>query len=391
MSTRVIPLLARPMALPATLLVLGALAAPDARAQRILDTIVKNDGSSVRGVEVTSVTFEAVAYKRGEDELSVPGHLLERIQWHEPPEAFLKGKAFLDSGDFGNAVQQFSEASGEPGIREPIAIEAQFMTAKAAQLAAAEDPSKSGDALRALEGFVNERPDSVWIAEAMLLLGRAHRMAGNTESAVATLQTLESESLSKGWGALWNVRAKYETALTWLAAEDATKARAALSATVAAVDSSIGNAGDARNELQAMRLEATVAEGETYLADKNFTQAVSFYRALAQQPPAGRDTASVAAAKAGEGQALYLDAMAKNAPGKLRQAQLALAEAAVKDTAGGETSAKATYFQALCILAMGVEGGGDDFRPRAMAMLKTVATQYPSSRWATEARSAMNQ
>ena len=145
------------------------------------------------------------------------------------------------------------------------------------------------------------------------------------------------------------------------------------------------------DELEAMKLEATVAEGETYLADKNYAQAVSFYRALAQQPPRGRDTAAYAAAKAGEGQALYLDAAASNKPAQLRQAQLALAEAVVLDTAGGETTAKATYFHALCLLALGSERETEDFRSRAMAMLDTVVNQYPSSRWASEARTARNQ
>jgi len=365
--------------------------APTLEAQRVLDTIVKTDGSSVRGVEVLTLTTETVAYKRGDDQLSMPGILLGHVQWHEPPEAFLKGQAFLQQGDFANAIQQFAEAERTPSVREPIKVEAQFYTAKAAVLAASEDPGKAADAVRAIEGFVAAHPDSHKTPEASLLLGRAHRIAGNHTSAVTALQELETNAITKAWGPLWNARAKYEIALTWLAAEDATKARGALNATVAAVDGALANAGDARGELEAMKLEATVAEGETYLADKNYAQAVSFYRALAQQPPRGRDTAAYAAAKAGEGQALYLDAAASNKPAQLRQAQLALAEAVVLDTAGGETTAKATYFHALCLLALGSERETEDFRSRAMAMLDTVVNQYPSSRWASEARTARNQ
>jgi TolA-binding protein len=96
-----------------------------------------------------------------------------------------------------------------------------------------------------------------------------------------------------------------------------------------------------------------------------------------------------AAGLAGEGEATYLAAAEAKRPDDLRRAQIALADASVRDAAGGEVSAKANYYLGLCLLALGPDREGDTFKARANTYFQIVARSYPTSRWAAPARAEL--
>lgn len=372
--------------LPA-LLVTGA----DLAAQRIKDTLVKTDGSRIRGVEVVTLDLANIVYKKGADDLQLSGSLLDRVEWYEPPETFLRGMAFLRAGDHENARQMFGELLVQESTRAPLKIEAQFLKAKTEVLAAATDTSRATEAVAGLDSFCTDHPTNLRIPEARLLLGRAQRLAGNTAAAIAALDLVESTATTEAWGILWAVRAKYEKALAHMANGAPAEARSSFASTASAVDAALGMAGSDRDEMLTLKRMAIVGEGETYVAEENYAEAVKFYRNLGRGGSDGKDTSLGAAARAGEGQALYLDAVANNKPAALRHAQLALAEASVRDSAGGDTSAKCNYYLGMVLLALGPDKESDDFKARAVSYFDTVIQEYATTPWAAKAAAAKDQ
>ena len=123
-------------------------------------------------------------------------------------------------------------------------------------------------------------------------------------------------------------------------------------------------------------------EAEAATDRKDFARAESFFHGLTT----GKEAELVAAGHAGEGEAIFLSAVAGNRLDEVRRAQLSLAKACVLDTQSSEASAKANYYLGRCLKALGPEREGDSFKARADAYFQIVAAHYPASRWAAEAK-----
>ena len=150
----------------------------------------------------------------------------------------------------------------------------------------------------------------------------------------------------------------------------------------AAADAALAKPSAADAELRALKTEARVGEGETFLIEKDFAKAESFFRELA----GGSDPQLVAVGNAGEGEAIFLAALASKNANDVRRAQLCLAKASVFDAAANEASAKANYYLGRCLLELGQEREGDTFKQRANAYFQLVISSYPSSRFAALAK-----
>lgn len=361
---------------------------PAVSAQRITDTIHKKDGSRIRGVEVIEANLTQVKYRRGEDELELPSHTLERIEWHEPPETFLSAQAAMDRGDFETAKQMFGEAA-TAATREPLKREARFLQAEAAVSAAAVDAATASSAAQLAKELLDAYPDFVRVPDLMLLHGRALRLAGQGAAAEAVLSELDDRALREGWSRAWSARAKYEIAMTQVEQGKSAEARASFQAAGSAAQSAMTASDVDERELRALITKARVGEGETYVADGDYARAVDFFRGLARSAQGDDDTALLAAAKAGEGQARYLQAVETDRPADLRAAQMALAEASILDSQAGATSAKANYYLGLVLLALGPERESDSFKARAANYFQTVVKHYPSTTWAAQAKAEM--
>jgi hypothetical protein len=360
-------------------LVAALLLAPLCPAQKINDTVVKKDGSKVRGVEITEFLLTGARGKRGTDPYEVPAHQIVAIEWSDLPEQFAAGKAAMDRGDFRTATQLFGDVKSD---RPLVKADAEFMQFKAAVAAAGTDKAAAATATDHAKKWLAANANHWRTPEALLLCGRAERLAGSGGAAATTLKELDDRATRDGFGPVWTARAKSELALTLLADGKGSEARTMFQAASAAADNALTQSSPDDAELKSLKTLARVGEGETFLLDKDYPKAEAFFRGLA----GSKERELVAVGHAGEGEAIFLQAVGANKLEDVRRAQLALATASVLDIAGGEASAKANYYLGRCLLALGPEREGDTFKARADACFQIVASNYPTSRWAMLAK-----
>jgi TolA-binding protein len=357
-------------------LLIAALAAP-LSAQRIKDTLVKVDGSRVRGVEVTAATATQVTLKRGDQDESVPAGEVHEIEWHDPPVTFTDADAAILRGDFAKAATLFKEASdgAERGLLKRDAL---FRAGQALLEAASAEPDKAAQAAGVFQDYLTAAPDGFRVPAARLGIARALVLQGKGSEAEAALTQLEQDAVANVWGFYWDAMAKYERARAQIAQNKHGDARSTFRAVVSAVEAALAAKGsDPR--LETLKGRAAVSEGETYVAEKNYDGALQFYRRLASSS----DPALQAAGLAGEGQCLFLQAEPAKDVANLRAAQLALARANLLDTTAGDTSAKALFYTGKVLLALG------DAKALAEGYFDTVARHYTQTPWAEQARAAL--
>ncbi|MFT4514051.1 MAG: hypothetical protein ACI89X_001779 [Planctomycetota bacterium] len=359
-----------------TLLLPVAFLLPAASAQKINDVILKKDGSRVRGLEITEFLLSGVRGTRGKDPFELPAHQVMDIEWSETPEEFLSGKAAMGRGDFQAAAQLFGAVTSS---RPLVKVDAEFFKIKSAVAAVGSDKSAAATAADHAKSWLSANTNHWRTPEALLLSGRAERLAGTAGTASTTLKGLERRAMDEAFGGVWIARAKYELALTLLADGKGSKARSQFKSAGNAATDAIGTASNTdKGDLQSIATLSRVGEGETYLLDKDYQKAESFFRKLA----GSKEAALKAAGRAGEGEAIFLSAEASKSPNDLRRAQMALANASVLDSSNGEATAKANYYLGRCLMLLGPEKEGDSFKQRAQAYFEIVYTSYPTTSWA---------
>lgn len=355
--------------LPATLLLSAA------SAQKTNDVILKTNGSRDRGLEITEFLLSGVRGTRGSDPYELPAHQVKDIEWSDAPEEFLSGKSAMARGDFETATQLFGAVTSS---RPLIKADAEFFKIKSAVAAIGGDKSAAATAAEHAKSWISANTNHWRTPEALLLSGRAERLAGTAGTATTTLKELDDRAVRDGFGAVWSARAKYELALTLIADGKGSEARMQFKSASSAADTALSTAKDGKSELKTLKTLSKVGEGETYLLDKNYKKAESFFRGLTND----QDAALKAAGHAGQGEAIFLAAAASKNANDIRRAQMALAMASVLDSSSGEASAKANYYLGRCLLALGPTKEGDSFKQRAKAYFEVVYTSYPTTRWA---------
>lgn len=362
-----------------TMLLPVAFLLPSASAQKINDAILKKDGSRVRGVEITEFLLSGVRGTRGSDPFEVPAHQIQDVEWSNLPEEFLSARAAMGRGDFETATQLFGAVTSN---RPLVKTDAEFFKIKAAVASIGKDKAAASTAATHMSEWLSSNNNHWRTPEALLLQGRAQRLAGTAGTAATTLKSLDERAITDGFGTVWSARAKYELALTLIADGKASEARTQFKSAGTVAGDALKSAKGDKAELESIQTQSRVGEGETYLLDKDYKKAESFFRSLAGSPEA----ALKAAGHAGEGEAIFLSAVDKKSANDLRRAQMALAKASVLDASGGEASAKANYYLGKCLIELGPDKEGDSFRQRAQNYFTLVFTNYPSSRWAGKAR-----
>jgi|GEM_PF-4190770 len=350
-----------------------------ATAQKINDVILKKDGARVRGVEITEFLHTGISGKRGNDEFELPAHLVKDVEWSDLSEEFLAGKGAMGRGDFAAAAQFFGAVQSD---RPLVKADAEFFKVKAAIAGIGADKASASTAASHMKDWVGSNVNHWRTPEALLLLGRAERLADTASAATATLKDLDDRAVRDGFGPFWSAQAKYELALTLVAAGKSGEARTAFKSATSAIKTALSTSKTDSDELEVLKTLARVGEGETYLTDKDYQKAESFFKRLASDP----SPALKAAGAAGEGEAIFLGAVANKNPNDLRRAQMALAKASVADSANGEASAKANYYLGRCLLALGPDNEGDSYKQRALQYFKVVYSSYAATRWAALAK-----
>jgi TolA-binding protein len=347
------------------------------------DVVVKKDGARLRGLEVTEFALTGVKAKRGDAAVEVPAHQVLEIQWADLPDSFVAARAAIERGDYGNAVQLYGEAANT-ATRDLLKLDAQFYQLKAAVAGVGTDKSAAQNAADRAKAWVDANGAHWHIPEALLLAGRAQRLAGATDAAVATLTSLDTRTTNEGFAPVWGARAKFELAQALLDGGKSVDARRAFQSASSAADNALLQPSADDAELRSIKLLARVGEGETYIGENDYAKAESFFASMKRAD----DRTLVAAGHAGEGEAILLSALASKNAGDLRRAQIALATAAVLD-ATGDVAAKANFYLGRCLLELGAEREGDTFKARAQAYFQTVVTHYPATRWAGLARAEL--
>lgn len=348
------------------------------------DSYATKDGKKERGVEIVELSLTSLKAKKGTETKDVPANQVLSVEWGNPPEALAAARSALERADYANAVQLFGEAERQTD-RPLVKADALFFQVKAAVQGIGTDKSAAATAADKAKSWLAANATHWRLPEASLLAGRALRLAGTHAEAAAALRELDDRSTRDGFGPVWSARAKFELAMTLLSDNKAGEARTAFQSASAAADNALATPSADDAELRLLKTQAKVGEGETFLGEKQWSKAESFFHSMA----GGNQAELVGAGRAGEGEAIFLAAVESKKPEQLRRAQIALATASVLDSLSGEASAKANYYLGKCLLALGAEREGDTFKARANAYFQIVVTNYPTSRWAAAAKAEL--
>ncbi|MEO6595195.1 MAG: hypothetical protein ABIP94_10625, partial [Planctomycetota bacterium] len=251
-----------------SLLITTTLLTPLAEAQKINDVILKKDGARLRGLEITEFLLTGVRAKHGPDAVEIPAHQVLDVEWSNMSEAFLAGRAAMERGNFRNATQMFGDAKTQ-AERPLVKADAEFFQIKAAVAAIGVDKNAAATAAEHARGWLAANQNHWRTPEATLLAGRAERLAGTGATAATTLRDLDDRAIREGFGAIWSARAKFELALTLLTDGKGGEARAAFQSASSAADAALQTSSPDAAELRALKVQARVGEGETFLSDKD--------------------------------------------------------------------------------------------------------------------------
>ncbi len=371
----------------ALFLVASVLGTAVATAQdKINDVIQTTQGQRIRGVEVTATTSKTISYTKGEESSDLPATRLLDIVWSDPPEEYALARAALRNADFATAANMFTEAANKTK-REPLEAECRYQAAAALVRGAGTDTAKSQEAVKSLNDWLAKWPDGYRAPDAQLMLGRAYVAAGDPAQAQTTFKKLSDDTLKNGWAPIWNARARFELARALLAAGDFDGARNAFRAASSAADTAAGQDGSSE-EIVSLRADAAVGIGETMVREGKFEDALAYFQDLVHQ---AKSDAIRAAAKAGQGEALFLKAQKAGTVDGLREAQIALAEAGMLDSTAGETTAKALYYSGEVLLALGPDHEASTYKQRAADYFQSVVKNFPNTVWAPKAAEAARQ
>ena len=164
-----------------TILLPVAFLLPSVSAQKINDAILKKDGSRMRGVEITEFLLSGVRGKRGNDDFEVPAYQIIDVEWSDLPEEFLSARAAMGRGDFEAATQLFGAVTSS---RELVKVDAEFFKIKAAIASIGADKAAAQTAAEHANNWLTNNVNHWRTPEALLLTGRAQRLAGTGGTAL---------------------------------------------------------------------------------------------------------------------------------------------------------------------------------------------------------------
>ncbi|MCA8974870.1 MAG: hypothetical protein KDC98_09110, partial [Planctomycetes bacterium] len=233
------------------------------------DVITRKDGAKLRGVEITQFEHAGLkATKKGGEELEIPGHMVLSVTWGDLPEEFIAGRASMNRGDYASATQMFGEAANK-ATRPLVKADCEFFQITAAVAAIGSDRGAAQTAAEKAKKWLEANGSHWRVPEALLLAGRASRLAGDAAGASTTLKELDDRASRDGFGPVWSARAKFELALTLEADGKATDARAMFQSAKSAADNALMTPSADDGELGRIKVLAKIGEGETFLTEKD--------------------------------------------------------------------------------------------------------------------------
>lgn len=222
------------------------------------DTIIMLTGRSKRNVDVSSETFDEVAFKGERGKESVPGNKVREIIHGEQSRSYKAGEGQRKGGQYNKAIKSYTKAMEQ--------AKGKYAWAKTYCLYnLGECHRLAGEGEKAVSFYKKAAKDAKHLLypRVMIGLGQAQGVSEKYDDAVSTLQ-----KVSDGNFGFWRAHADYAMGNVYLKKGDMGKARRAF----ARVQSS-------RDDPK-MRVAGIVGEGESYLLEKNYGKAIDFFRRI---------------------------------------------------------------------------------------------------------------
>ncbi|MHC4515870.1 MAG: tetratricopeptide repeat protein, partial [Planctomycetota bacterium] len=256
----------------------------------------------LRNIEVLAMKVDKVTYKQRGKENVISSSQVESVKWDDPPEAFAKAEVANTLKRFDDAAQLYLTAAKDEKAREVIRLEAQFLAGRACLMAAGGNKTKADAAGKVVEDYVNAAPDGFHLPEAKLILGKVKILTGDAAGAEDLMAVVEADAGRGGWPGHWVAQAQFVKAQAQSAQGKHDDARNSYKMVVTTVGAALGQGPLHNKDLLLLQTEAKVMQGETFIQQKYYDDALAYFRALASSGGAGLK----AAARTGEGQILYL-------------------------------------------------------------------------------------
>ncbi len=341
--------------------------------------VLNNRGevSPLAGATVVSETLDEVRFTRTGSERTEnrPADRVVFIDYGPGSAAYSGAQAALKTGDLQNAVNLFSAAVND---KTPAWVSAHALLGLAEARA---EQGQAADARAAVQRFLDEQTNHRLTPRALLISAHLAAQAGDPGRAQSDVDKVLALASSGKLTPDWAVRAHLAHGQDLLDAGDSDAARTAFTAAETASRTGASNLGareDLADELGRLALAARSGMGSAILASGDLQGARSFFDTLERD--GGDNSAIRVAALNGKAEADFLD------DGRLKEAQLGFARAAVLGASIADEHAKALYYLGRCCEALGQQDAEPNARSRAHQYYKDVDRRYPSTRWARLAR-----
>ena len=211
----------RALAGAACILLLLLAGAPVGRAATIGSDAIhrKAQGEPIRGV-ITAETIDGVQFG---EKMSIPSVAISQVDYYDTPEAFRRGHDRRQQGIFAEAIKYYETAAKTPNVRkfwiEPACL-------YYAGLCHLDEGVDMAAAVAKFQELLQGYPNSRYVPDTLLGLGRAHYTARKWEAALAQFKKLAELAAGKTAWEEWLGTAYLWQAKTYLDANKPVEAMA---------------------------------------------------------------------------------------------------------------------------------------------------------------------
>ena len=343
------------------------------------DVIFRKDTKKSMSVdEVTAETYEDVTYKRGSRESKLTVDKIEKIQYHDTPDAWQNGLRFAKKGDWENAEASFKLAMDDGSVRSWIKTYGLYELGKVYQQWGLSNPAKFKKAIESYTQLLADDPKTRFYAEVLFNLGKSHADSGDMQKALEVFDRLAQDAYDKKLGSNWEARAKFEKAVARMNGGDFDEANRDFRSALTFAGEQLKNAGEDAELISVLkRIEglSKLYQGTVLIKKKKYKDATRFFEQIINDNDATRN--AKAGAECGLGECLL-------AEGKLKEAQAQFARAKVR-YADLPEGGQATYY--LGMVCLELKDKEPNYKKRARDYFQEVVKEYADSEWASEAQS----
>lgn len=346
------------------------LALPCAPAQ---DRIERADGRTVTG-RLLDASLAEVQYAAGDGKpVKLPAAEVLGVEPAPATDLMRTGERAWTQRDWAGAANAFSAAAAAGGEPTWLASWAGLRHGESLLAWARAERGKAGDAVAALRAWCESHPDSFWIPRARIAQAQGLTIAGDGEGAARLLDELGNLAFEKRLAKSVELEIKVERSRAFISSRQASVAEAVLR-DIAVQDPPADAGRGVRSRMLALRGEAQILLGAAIEAASGAKAAAAYWEGLARDPRAGSDVRAAA---------LTGLATVAIAEGRLREAQLQLAEVVAVLDAGQEVRARALWELAEVTARLG------DHPVNSRAYLERLLRECPDSSWAEPARAKL--